>query len=144
MFFSCDPEWGWSLNRGAFTFQTGVWNEIEQQLTLNTNGVRDGIISIKVNGVERIRYNNIVFRIPQYPNMTIDGLDVETFFGGNTPDWASPSRQISRFTNFVLLSDEDEDNSSAGSLLIYPIGLVSVLSLIHSFIINHIMQCYTF
>lgn len=92
--------------------------------------MRDGIISIKVDGVERIKYDNIVFRIPQYPNMTIDGLDVETFFGGNTPDWASPSRQMSRFTNFVLLSDEDGDSSSDGSLLIYPVGLVYVFILL--------------
>lgn len=103
--FSCDPDWGWSLNRGAFTFLTNAWNEIEQQLTLNTPGLRDGIVSVKVNGVERIRYDNIVFRIAQYPNITIDGLDVETFFGGNTPDWASPTRQVSQFSNFILLGE---------------------------------------
>jgi len=107
----CDPEWGWSLNRGAFTFQRNVWNEIEQRLTLNTPGVRDGIISVKVNGIEIIRYDNIVFRVTDYPDITIDGLDVETFFGGNTPDWASPILQISHFSDFILLSEEI--NSSA-------------------------------
>jgi len=137
----CDPEWGWSLSRGAFSFQTGAWNEIEQQLTLNTDGLRNGIISIKVNGVERIRYDNIVFRIAQYPNMTIDGLDVETFFGGNTPDWASPTRQMSQFTNFVLISeeekeeeedDDDDDSSSAGSGALYPVGALCVFILLIS------------
>lgn len=88
--------------------------------------MRNGIISIKVNGVERIRYDNIVFRIAQYANMTIDGLDVETFFGGSTPDWASPTRQMSQFTNFVLLSEE----SSAGSLVSYSVGFVSVFALL--------------
>lgn len=128
LLFRCDPDWGWSLDRGTFTFLTGAWNQIEQQLTLNTPGVRNGVISIKVNGVERIRYDNIVFRVAQYPDMTIDGLDVETFFGGNTPDWASPTRQMSQFSNFVLLS-ESESYSSTGSLVINTVGLIYIFTL---------------
>lgn len=126
IFFSCDPDWGWSLNRGVFTFETNAWNEIEQQLTLNTPGVRDGIVSIKVNGVEKIRYDNIVFRIAQYPDITIDGLDVETFFGGNTPDWASPTRQVSKFSNFILLSEVASSSAHRVSYLskIFAFGMV--------------------
>jgi len=101
----CNPEFGWSLNKGAFTFQRDAWTQVEQRVTLNTPGVRNGIISIKINGKEVIRYNNIVFRIAQYPNMQIDGIDVETFFGGGSPDWATPTRQITKFRNFILSSE---------------------------------------
>ncbi len=73
-----------------------------------------------------------MFRIAQYPNMTIDGLDVETFFGGSTPDWASPTRQMSQFTNFVLLSEEV--SSSAGSLVLYPLGVLCILTLLISYL----------
>jgi hypothetical protein len=55
-----------------------------------------------VNGEEIIRYENIVFRISAYPDMKLEGMDVETFFGGNGPEWASPRRQVSKFRGFIL------------------------------------------
>jgi hypothetical protein len=100
----CNPTYGWSLNTGAFTFKTGEWTNIEEHVTLNTPGQRNGKLAIKVNGVEVIRYNNIVFRTAQYPNIVIDGMDVETFFGGGSPDWATPTRQITKFREFILES----------------------------------------
>jgi hypothetical protein len=101
----CNPEFGWSLNTGAFNFQTGVWTDLEERVTLNTPGQRNGILAIKVNGEEVIRYDNIVFRIADYPNMRVDGMDVETFFGGGSPDWATPTTQIVKFRDFVLSSE---------------------------------------
>lgn len=101
----CNPDFGWSLNKGAFTFRTNAWTDIEQRVTLNTPGQRNGVLAIKVNGQEVIRYNNIVFRIAQYPNMAVDGMDVETFFGGGSPDWATPTRQQTKFRDFILYSE---------------------------------------
>lgn len=101
----CAPEFGWSLNRGAFRFPTNEWTEVEQRITLNTPGQRNGILSIKINGVEKVRYNNLVFRVAQYPNMVIDGIAVDTFFGGGSDYWATPVRQISKFRDFILYSE---------------------------------------
>jgi len=98
----CAPTYGWSLNTGAFTFQTGVWTHLEERITMNTPGQRDGILVIYVNGEEKIRYNNLVFRIADYPNMIVAGLDVDTFFGGGSPPWATPTRQITKFKDFIL------------------------------------------
>jgi len=100
----CNPTYGWSLNTGAFTFRTGEWTNVEEHVTLNTPGQRNGKLAIIINGREVIRYNNIVFRTAQYPNMVIDGLDVETFFGGGSPDWATPTRQNTKFREFILES----------------------------------------
>lgn len=61
--------------------------------------------------------------------MTIDGLDVETFFGGNTPDWASPVRQIAQFTNFVLLSEE-VSSSTACLRVIDSVILVCIFTML--------------
>lgn len=51
----CSPKYGWSLNTGAWTFQRGAWTDIEETITLNTPGVRNGVLSVKVNGQEVIR-----------------------------------------------------------------------------------------
>jgi len=100
----CNPEFGWSLNKGAFRFPANAWTNVEERVVLNTPGQRNGQLVIRINGQEVIRYNNIVFRIAQYPNMAIDGLDVETFFGGGSPDWATPTRQVTKFRDFILYS----------------------------------------
>jgi len=100
----CSPTYGWSLNTGSFTFARNAWTDIEERITLNTPGQRNGVLAIKVNGQEVIRYNNIVFRIAAYPDMKVEGMDVETFFGGNGPEWASPTRQVTKFKEFILES----------------------------------------
>jgi hypothetical protein len=100
----CSPTFGWSLNTGSFTFARDAWTDIEETITLNTPGQRNGVLAIKVNGREVIRYNNIVFRTSSYPNIRVDGMDVETFFGGNGPEWASPTRQLTKFREFILES----------------------------------------
>jgi len=100
----CSPTFGWSLNTGSFTFARNAWTDIEETVTLNTPGQRNGVLAIKVNGREVIRYNNIVFRTSQYPNIRVDGMDVETFFGGNGPEWASPRLQTTKFREFILES----------------------------------------
>lgn len=52
----CSPTYGWSLNTGSFTFRRDAWTDIEETVSLNTPGVRNGVLAIKVNGVEVIRY----------------------------------------------------------------------------------------
>jgi len=101
----CGAEFGWSLNTGAFSFLPGAWTEIEERVVMNTPGVQNGILSIKVNGVERIRYNNLVFRGRNYPNLVVDGMMVQTFFGGGSEWWATPSTQWIKFRDFVLSAE---------------------------------------
>lgn len=98
----CAPKYGWSLNTGAFTFKTGEWTDIQEIIRLNTPGQRNGLLSISVNGREVIRYENIVFRIASYPNMRLEGMDVDTFFGGTGTEWATPTHQITKFKEFIL------------------------------------------
>ncbi|CAL8073922.1 unnamed protein product [Orchesella dallaii] len=98
----CAPYYGWSLNTGAFTFKTGEWTDIQEVIRMNTPGQRNGLLSIRVNGKEVIRYDNIVFRIADYPNMRIEGMDVDTFFGGTGTEWATPTHQLTKFREFIL------------------------------------------
>jgi hypothetical protein len=62
------------------------------------------VLAIKVDGKEVIRYNNFVFRTGAYPNMRIDGMDIDTFFGGTGDYWATPRRQVTKFREFILSS----------------------------------------
>jgi len=101
----CNPTYGWSLNRGSFSFKRGQWTNVEERVTLNTPGKRNGILSVKINGVEVARHTNIVFRISEFPNMAIEGMQVETFFGGSTKDFATPNTQTIQFKDFVLDSE---------------------------------------
>jgi len=102
-----NPDFGWSLNRGSFTFKRSAWTDVVETITLNKPGVRNGVLAISINGKEVIRYTNIVFRIAAYPNMKVDGMDMETFFGGNGPEWASPKKQVSQFRGFILESQKN-------------------------------------
>lgn len=89
-------------NLGAWTFKTGEWTDIQEVLRLNTPGQKNGYLSIRVNGKEVIKYDNLVFRIAQYPNMNIAGMDVDTFFGGGNDWWATPTHQTTKFKEFIL------------------------------------------
>jgi len=71
---------------------------------MNTPGKQNGVLSLKVNGAQVIFYPNIVFRTAQYPGINVSGLDVETFFGGSTSNYATPTTQKASFKNFVLSS----------------------------------------
>jgi len=100
----CNPTFGWSLNRDSFLFLRNAWTHVEETVTLNTPGQRNGVLAVKINGQEILRYNNIVFRTAQFPNVRIEGMDFETFFGGNGPEWASPRDQLTKFTEVILES----------------------------------------
>jgi len=100
----CAPVYGWSLNTGAWTFQRGVWTEVEELMTLNTPGVQNGVLSIKINGEEVVYYDNLVYRIAEYPNIRIQGLDFDTFFGGTGDYWATPKHQLTKFRDITIES----------------------------------------
>jgi len=98
----CNEEYGWSLNRGSFTWPRGVWTDVQETIRLNTPGQRDGLIEVKINGQTVIRYTNIVYRISAFPNMKVEGMHVSTFFGGSSQEWATPTRQVAKFKEFIL------------------------------------------
>jgi hypothetical protein len=80
--------WGTSLGRGRWTFKTGVWHHMEQVLRVNTPGKRDGEVSVWQDGKLVFRTGGLEFR--KTSELKIDQLIFETFFGGGTPDWATP------------------------------------------------------
>jgi hypothetical protein len=95
----CNPAYGISSGRGAFTFATGKWTALKQIITLNTVGKMDGSFNIYANGVLVISYNQMNWRNSDFGFL---GIDFETFFGGSDSSWASPKEQFSYFKDFSL------------------------------------------
>ena len=93
-----DQEYGASVGRGLWSFPTGEWVTIEQELVLNTPGEKDGLARVWINGVPVLEQGNIVYRTTD--ELTIDGLMFSTFFGGNGKDWRTPRDQYADFADF--------------------------------------------
>ena len=100
-FSLCNRDYGASIGRGSFLFQTGQWNNIQQIITLNTvkssNYKADGSITIIFNGVQVINYNQIVWR--KTDDVSLEGIQWDTFFGGSDDSWVTPITQNTLFTD---------------------------------------------
>ncbi|PRY72782.1 polysaccharide lyase [Halomonas ventosae] len=95
---SQDEEFGASVGRGLWSFPTGEWVTIEQELVLNTPGEADGLARVWINGVPVLEQSEIVYRTTE--EVTIDGLMFSTFFGGNGKEWRTPVDQHADFAAF--------------------------------------------
>ncbi|TPX66842.1 hypothetical protein SpCBS45565_g04162 [Spizellomyces sp. 'palustris'] len=100
----CNPTYGASMGRGAYHFTPGSWTAVSQTVVLNsfTNGKpnQDGKVTVYANGKKVIEFTKAVFT-PD-PKIGFEGLDFETFFGGNDNSWATPTTQRAYFKEFVI------------------------------------------
>ena len=90
-------DFGYSVGRGAFNFTTGQWIAIAQRVRLNTLNNTDGLIDLWVDGKEIIKLRNIT--LLEGANGTLQGSHFQTFFGGNSVEWASPKTQRAWFAD---------------------------------------------
>ena len=95
---SQDEEFGASVGRGLWSFPTGEWVTIEQELVLNTPGEADGLARVWIDGAPVLEQGEIVYRTTD--EVTIDGLMFSTFFGGNGKAWRTPVDQHADFAAF--------------------------------------------
>lgn len=76
----CNPEYGASVGRGAFTFKTGDWNTISQRVRLNDAGKQNGELEVFIEGKSVINVGGLELRDNDAGR--IRGLMMQTFFGG--------------------------------------------------------------
>lgn len=81
-------------------FRPGRWYCVETYVQLNTPGRKDGIIRSWLNGEKALEVTDLRFR--DVPEIKIDKLEFETFFGGGDASWATPRDQYSEFDNLVM------------------------------------------
>lgn len=58
----CNSDYGYSLGRGAFKFDTGSWVSVRQVLSMNTVGKQDGSVTLYINDDKVIDIPKLVFR----------------------------------------------------------------------------------
>lgn len=99
-FSTCNPNYGDSIARGAFTFPTGQWTTLALRLKLNDANVQNGEEELFVNGKSAIKLDNLL--ISADPQTRIWGIMAQTFFGGSDQSWASPVDQHAYFKDWSL------------------------------------------
>ncbi|CAK5283936.1 unnamed protein product [Mycena citricolor] len=115
-----NPDYGFSLGRGAFNFDVAVgrWATVAFRLKLNTVGSEDGCVHLNhgsppvshscqgelefwINGRSVIKVTGLMLRDSEASR--IKGAHFQTFFGGHTEDWASPKEQKAWFADVTGL-----------------------------------------
>lgn len=119
----CNPTYGASVGRGAFTFEAGKSNPVSMRVRLNDVGQENGELELFSNGQSVINVGGLVLRDSDAGR--IRGLQVQTFFGGkhyldlypkfsliiighpgSTSDYASPKTQSTYFRDFTVAITE--------------------------------------
>ncbi|KAH8828695.1 hypothetical protein DL96DRAFT_1595385 [Flagelloscypha sp. PMI_526] len=92
-------DYGFSVGRNAFNFRDAIgrWISVAFRVKLNQVGQTDGELQLWINGASVISANNLQLRSSD--DAKIKGMHFQTFFGGHTPDWASPTDQYAWFTD---------------------------------------------
>lgn len=96
----CDPKFGDSIGRGAFSWASGQWTTVAQRLKLNDAGQSNGEQELFVNGQSVLHITGL--EIAADPATKIYGIMAQTFFGGSDQTWASPRDQNIWFKDFSL------------------------------------------
>jgi len=101
----CNPTYGASVGRGAFVFEPGVWNQISERVRLNDAGQANGELEMFYNGQSVMKVTGLMLRDNDLGR--IRGIQMETFFGGHTADFASPKDQSAYFSDFSVAITEN-------------------------------------
>jgi hypothetical protein len=91
---------GTSLARGAWKFNRGKWQCLEQELKLNTPGARDGSVRVWLDGKLVAQQQGLRFR--DASALQIDAVLFSTFFGGGDASWATPENTFADFAGFAI------------------------------------------
>ncbi|TFK45411.1 hypothetical protein OE88DRAFT_1216631 [Heliocybe sulcata] len=100
-----NPDYGFSVGRGLFNFRAGEWTTVAQRVKLNDIGHENGEVEVYINGISVIRVAGLTLR--DEAASYVKGMHFQTFFGGSSPDWASPKDQKAWFAGVTgaLLKD---------------------------------------
>lgn len=101
----CNDTYGASVGRGSFTFATGKWTTVSQRVKLNDPGKANGELQLWADGESVINVSGLILRNSAEGRM--HGLQMQTFFGGSSPDFATPKDQDVYFSDFsVAITDK--------------------------------------
>jgi hypothetical protein len=93
-------ELGWAVDGNTSLIKPGQWSCLEMHYEMNTPGRNDGVAQGWFNGDLALHRSDLNFRSTN--KLLIDNILFSTFFGGGTPDYASPRSQHADFDDFVV------------------------------------------
>lgn len=82
-----------------FQFLPGK-NTVTIEVRMNTPGVADGILGLRINETTKT-LNNVVLR--EDPNELLTSFRMTSFYGGSSSDWGPRTNQVFHFRNFSFL-----------------------------------------
>ncbi|CAO3694859.1 unnamed protein product [Umbelopsis ramanniana] len=91
-----NQKYGISAGRGAFKFTDGQWDTVGMYVKVNDIGQRNGVFKIWINKKLVIQFDKVVWRTK---DITIDGVQFETFFGGSRPGFEATEQSFTYFRN---------------------------------------------
>ncbi|KAI0773671.1 hypothetical protein C8Q74DRAFT_774072 [Fomes fomentarius] len=103
-FSTCNDVYGASVGRGSFTFKTGARTTIGQRIKLNDAGKDNGEIELFAAGKSMFSVRGLKLR--DSSSGRIRGIQMQTFFGGSDPSWASTKNQDVYFSDFSVAITE--------------------------------------
>ena len=103
-FSTCNDVYGASVGRGSFYFKAGSRALIGQRVRLNDAGQTNGELELFVEGKSIFTVKNLVFRDSDAGR--IQGIQMQTFFGGSDSSYASPKDQSAYFSDFSVAITE--------------------------------------
>lgn len=75
-----NPDYGFSVGRGAWKFPKGTWTTIAERVKLNNVGEADGEVQLWIDGVSVIHATELILR--EDAESHVKGMHFQTFFGG--------------------------------------------------------------
>lgn len=94
--------YGTSIGKGQFRFARGIWHTLTQEVMLNQPGHHDGRIRVWLDNRLVVDQADLLFRTTS--SLGINGIFVDTFFGGNDDTWRSRQDTYIDFAEVVVSS----------------------------------------
>lgn len=104
-----NPDYGYSVGRGAFSLKGAVnnWMSVAIRIRMNRPGKQDGQMELWIDGRSVISVDELVIRGDggqdedqvHGDGARLQGMHFQTFFGGHTEEWASPKTQHAWFAD---------------------------------------------
>ncbi|KAJ2917708.1 hypothetical protein MD484_g2720, partial [Candolleomyces efflorescens] len=96
-----NSDYGFSVGRGAYNFKQAVgnWVAVAIRVRLNDIGVDNGEIEVWIDGCSVISIDGLALR--SSTSSVLRGMHFQTFFGGSSPEWASPKDQRAWFADIT-------------------------------------------
>ncbi|GLB38112.1 hypothetical protein LshimejAT787_0411630 [Lyophyllum shimeji] len=94
-----NSDYGFSVGRGSFhlDFAVGRWVAVVFRVRMNDHGKHNGEVQVWVDGESKISLHGLC--ICDAKEAKIKGMHFQTFFGGHSPEWASPKDQRAWFAD---------------------------------------------